>query len=61
MKLTTVVSVLDDVFVSGRWIDIHLVVGILLHSMEIKYDTEIQFAWSTDTSIDIEIEYMTVV
>jgi hypothetical protein len=44
-----------------RWSNIYLVVGIPLDSMYIIYDPEILLAWSTDTSCDIQIEWMTVV
>jgi len=37
------------------------VVSILLHSTYIIYDTEILFAWSTDTSIYMQITRTTVV
>jgi len=44
-----------------RWSNIYQVVYILLDNIYIKYYTEIIFAWCTDTSIDIQIDWMSVV
>ena len=41
--------------------NIYQVVSILLNSIYIKYYNEILFAWCTDTSSDIEIEWTSVV
>jgi hypothetical protein len=44
-----------------RWSNIYLVVSIPLDSIYIIYDTEILFEWSTNTSSDIQIEWIPVI
>jgi hypothetical protein len=44
-----------------RWRNIYHGVSIIADSMDIYYDTKIHFAWSTDTSIQIQSRWITVV
>jgi len=44
-----------------RWRNIYHGVSIIPDSMDIYYDTKIHFAWFTDTSIQIQSRWITVV
>ena len=44
-----------------RWSNIYQQVTIFLDSIFQQYDTKIDFALATDTSIHVQIEWMTVV
>jgi len=44
-----------------RWSNIYQIVYILFDNIYVKYYTELIFAWCTDTSIGIQIEWMPVV
>jgi len=41
------------------WIDIYQVIGFPIDSMSSNYDTEIHLAWSTDSSINMQIKWAT--